>query len=47
MIYASFDLEYCDDFFHYDPESDDGHGCHSVVACFWLILYSGCSGETF
>lgn len=29
--------------FHYDSLADDGdtHGCHSVVACFWLILYAG------
>jgi len=43
IIYAQFGLEFFEDWFVYDGDADDGEarGCHSVVSCFWLILYKG------
>jgi len=50
VIFASFGLEYFENYFHYDMDYEDDaddlskpnpYGCHSVVACFWLILYKG------
>jgi hypothetical protein len=50
IIFASFGLDYFEDFFIYDSDYDDDaddltgpnpYGCHSVVACFWLIMYKG------
>lgn len=44
VIYASFGLEYFEEFFvydEYDDEQPEQRGCHSVVACFWLIFYHG------
>jgi len=43
VIYAHFGLTLFEDSFVYDPDADDDDpvGCHSVVSCFWLILYQG------
>eukprot|EP00615_Pteridomonas_danica_P005853 CAMPEP_0114339576 /NCGR_PEP_ID=MMETSP0101-20121206/7817_1 /TAXON_ID=38822 ORGANISM="Pteridomonas danica, Strain PT" /NCGR_SAMPLE_ID=MMETSP0101 /ASSEMBLY_ACC=CAM_ASM_000211 /LENGTH=2941 /DNA_ID=CAMNT_0001472581 /DNA_START=113 /DNA_END=8938 /DNA_ORIENTATION=+ len=42
IIYAQFGLAYFEDFFMFDVFSDDDDpGCHSVVACFFLIMYGG------
>lgn len=44
VIYAQFGLRVFEDTFVYDPDADDENpspGCHSVVSCFWLILYQG------
>eukprot|EP00615_Pteridomonas_danica_P011690 CAMPEP_0114330802 /NCGR_PEP_ID=MMETSP0101-20121206/1993_1 /TAXON_ID=38822 ORGANISM="Pteridomonas danica, Strain PT" /NCGR_SAMPLE_ID=MMETSP0101 /ASSEMBLY_ACC=CAM_ASM_000211 /LENGTH=1284 /DNA_ID=CAMNT_0001460933 /DNA_START=3986 /DNA_END=7840 /DNA_ORIENTATION=+ len=43
IIYAQFGVNYFEEWFQYDSLADDGekHGCHSVVACFWLIFYGG------
>lgn len=50
IIFASFGLKYFEPYFVYDEEYDDDsdditglnpYGCHSVVACAWLIMYKG------
>jgi hypothetical protein len=42
IIYAQFGLAYFEDYFMFDVFSDDDDpGCHSVVACFFLIMYGG------
>jgi len=43
IIYAQFGLEFFEEWFVYDADADDDSppGCHSVVSCFWLILYKG------
>jgi hypothetical protein len=55
IIYASFGLDFFEDFFIYDSDYDDDaddltgpnpYGCHSVVACFWLIMYKGVPAGT-
>ena len=42
LIYSAFALEYFEDYFVFDPDAhDESRGCHSVIACFWLIMYHG------
>jgi len=49
IIYASFGLEFFENYFIYDADYEDDatdedpnpRGCHSVVSCAWLILYKG------
>lgn len=42
-IYAQFGLEYFENWFTYDGDTDDAEsvGCHSAVSCFVLIFYHG------
>ena len=43
VIYAQFGLEFFEDYFLYDGDTDDAdeRGCHSVVSCIFLIFYHG------
>lgn len=50
IIYASFGLDNFEPAFMHDADYEDDaddkmtpnpRGCHSVVGCFWLILYKG------
>lgn len=41
VIYSQFGLQHFEENFSFGD--DDGHGCHSAVACFWLIMHNAMS----
>jgi len=41
VIYAQFGVEYFEDQFSWEDE-----GCHSVVGCFWLLMYAAVPGKS-